>query len=162
MVGQFVQLHDCHNGVRNVGAEKYVDLNVVHGFVSEADATSALQPIVRDIFPLHPTHPLHPDHTAASLINAYKASPSHQHSRLLHADQGAKYHTRWERLCLIELAGIAAVQAQQREGDEVTRQACADCGKIHVELFLVDSGSYERHIREMVLRWQRFVESVLQ
>ena len=80
---------------------------------------------------------------------------------MLFADQGAKYHQRWERLCLIELAGRAAVQAQNRQDDEIARQACVDCGKIHVELFLVDKGSYERDIREMVLRWQKFVETIL-
>lgn len=63
---------------------------------------------------------------------------------------------------MIELAGIAAVQSRDRQEDEgLARQACIDCGKIHVELFLVNKGSYEKDIRDMVLRWQRFVETIV-
>jgi hypothetical protein len=94
-------------------------------------------------------------------VNTYRASPSHQHGRLLFSEQGANHHQRWERLCLIELAGIAAIQGRDRHDEEIARQACVDCGKIHIELFLVNKGSYEKDIREMVLRWQRFVETVL-
>ena len=118
---------------------------------------SVLQPIVRDIFPLHRSHPLHPNTTASSLINH---SPSRMHGALSFSEQGARNHHRWERLCLIELAGIAALQAEARNGMEQVREKCGDCGKIHVELFLVDRDSYEREIRDMVLRWQRFVETI--
>lgn len=118
------------------------------------------QPIVRDIFPLHPLHPLNPAATATSLI-AYSNSPAHQHGRLQFATSGGKNHRKWERLCLIELAGRSALQAYDRNEEEAARQACVDCGKIHVEMFLMNVGSYETEVRDMVLHWQKFVETIL-
>ena len=113
------------------------------------------QPIVRDIFPLHSSHPLKPAQTVSGLLNQ---SPSRLHGALAFAERGAPNHHRWERLCLIELAGVAALQAYKRQELDSARQKCSDCGKVHVELFLVDRGSYEREIIDLVLRWQRFVE----
>ena len=81
------------------------------------------------------------------------------HSALLFDETGTRNHHRWERLCLIEVAGIAALHAGNRNEPEQLRQKCSDCGKIHVELFLLNEGSYEREIRDVVLRWQRFVET---
>lgn len=78
---------------------------------------------------------------------------------LAFAEQGAPNHHRWERLCLIELAGVAANQSLQRGDKGESREKCSDCGKIHVELFLLDRGSYITDVREIVLRWQRFVET---
>ena len=117
------------------------------------------QPVVRDIFPLHPSHPLRLDATSASLKQHALISPSRMHGALSFASQGAPNHRRWERLCLIELAGVAALQAAQRGTVESAREQCKDCGKIHIEMFLVDKSAYEQEVRDLVLRWQRFVET---
>lgn len=88
-------------------------------------------------------------------------SPSRVQGTLSIAEAGAPYHHRWERLCLIELAGVAALQAERRSDAEQVKQRCPDCKRIHAELFLVDKGTYEREVLDIVTRWQRFVESVL-
>lgn len=82
------------------------------------------------------------------------------------ADIGGPFHMRWERLCLLELAGWEAVEGaddddfaggvRRRRGKQ-----CADCGKLHVELFAFPTGAFERRVRDVVLRWQRWCGQVL-
>ena len=107
--------------------------------------------MVRGIFPQHASQ----ERTATLLQSA---SPARVHGALSFAAKGLAHHHRWERLCLIELAGLVALQSAQRRADTTAQGRCSDCGKIHVELFLVDRGSYESAIRDMVLKWQAFVE----
>lgn len=138
------------NGRANAGREKCVT-----GMQGRYTAYVLRQPIVRDIFPLHASHPLKPGQTVSGLLNK---SPSRLHGALAIADRGAPNHHRWERLCLIELAGLAALQSHRRGEADQSKQKCPDCGKVHVEMFLVDKGTYEHNILDFVLRWQRFVE----
>ncbi|KPV76675.1 uncharacterized protein RHOBADRAFT_43020 [Rhodotorula graminis WP1] len=74
---------------------------------------------------------------------------------------GVRNHHRWERLCLVELAGRAAAAATLAPA---ARTPCADCGRTHVECFLlpracvVDGGWDELgwSVRETVERWARW------
>lgn len=76
-------------------------------------------------------------------------------------EYGAAFHHRWERLVLIEAAGWAAVEAAVR-GEEVgQRKKCKDCGKVHLELFEVDEGAYERWAKATVEKWQNLVEEYM-
>lgn len=68
------------------------------------------------------------------------------------APRGTKHHHKWERLCLIEVAGRASSDKTE----------CADCGKVHVELFHVESGAYELWVRDIVERWGRWCRDVLE
>jgi hypothetical protein len=73
-------------------------------------------------------------------------------------ERGGRNHRRWERLVLIEVAGRAALEATTRNGSIGTKakEACADCGKRHCELFEVGMGAYEKWGCEVVQRWGRF------
>lgn len=74
------------------------------------------------------------------------------------AAQGTKNHHRWERLCLIELAGRAIPMADEK---------CADCGARHVECFRIDrsavsevgGGSWD--VLQVVEKWERWCRDVL-
>ncbi|GAA96599.1 uncharacterized protein L969DRAFT_88042 [Mixia osmundae IAM 14324] len=117
-------------------------------------------PIVRDFFPLHPDHPL-----AHLQTRKYGVSNEGMHaSGALLARDPAPYNFRWERLCLIEMAGRVALDHIDRLGSDaamsITDLPCRDCGKQHKELFEVSKGAYEAYVRELVMRWQRFVELI--
>lgn len=67
-------------------------------------------------------------------------------------EEGVRFHHRWERLCLIEIAG--------KVGEKKEKQKCADCEKVHIELFEVSSvGGYEI-ILDIVERWMKWVERI--
>lgn len=109
------------------------------------------QPIIRDVFPL-----LDSNGTNSYQLGCEKVS-----------ENPKRFHHRWERLCLIELNAWSDLQASQRnqllkkknEATEVEgNEKCVDCGKIHMELFVLDEGSYERFIKQMILKWQMWCE----
>lgn len=84
------------------------------------------------------------------------------------AERGTRNHHRWERLCLVELAGRTG--AAKAGG---AKERCADCGKKHVECFWVErgavsggagageAGEVEWSVREVVERWERWCRDVL-
>ncbi|KAI5479071.1 hypothetical protein MNV49_004353 [Pseudohyphozyma bogoriensis] len=111
------------------------------------------EPIVRDIFP----RAANSASGGAGISGALRV-----------ADQGLQYHHRWERLMLIEVAGRAAKEAEEREkllgggfGSGKSKKVCADCGKAHVELFEVNAGAYEDWVQDVIERWGRWVSDVL-
>ncbi|POY70904.1 hypothetical protein BMF94_6082 [Rhodotorula taiwanensis] len=101
------------------------------------------EPIVRFVFPRPPT----------ATETTSNMSPS-GHAALRFADSGSTTHHRWERLCLVELAG-RAIQGAQAE-------RCTDCGSKHVECFVIERsafgarGSGEWSIEQMVQKWERW------
>lgn len=84
------------------------------------------------------------------------------------AERGTRNHHRWERLCLVELAGRTG---GAKAGG--AKERCADCGKKHVECFWVERGAVsggegageageaEWSVREVVERWERWCRDVL-
>ncbi|MBW0531457.1 hypothetical protein O181_071172 [Austropuccinia psidii MF-1] len=92
------------------------------------------QPILRGFFPQALNSSPH-----SSNLNGTLSLPSNP----------IKFHHRWERLCLIELSGWAFLQRQGKKN-----LPCLDCGKIHLELFELDKGSFERFIKPMIQKWQ--------
>ncbi|GAA5840695.1 hypothetical protein JCM11251_004184 [Rhodosporidiobolus azoricus] len=120
------------------------------------------EPIVRGIFPRHR------DCTTSSYPASSSANAAAQMGvALKFAPQGTKNHHRWERLCLIEIAGRAALLDSF---DEKARQVCADCGKRHVECFEVPRGVFSGgeegeggwEVEEVVERWERWCRDVLE
>lgn len=111
------------------------------------------EPIVRGFFP----EKLNQDGTPAGRTMA---------GAQIFADSGLECHHRWERLCLLEVAGWALLQKAQRDrideaSGEMTSKmnvkvGCEDCGRVHVELFELDQGSYETFVRELIVKWQRW------
>lgn len=115
------------------------------------------------------------------------------------AAEGGPFHIRWERLCLLELAGWEEIERYERrtkpssfvddEGsgssssdDDIdvdsddepaprrkkggvrrgrANRKCRDCGTTHVELFEFSAGAYDRRVKEVVLRWERWCREVL-
>jgi len=77
---------------------------------------------------------------------------------------GTRNHHRWERLCLVELAGRAAAAATST----AARTPCGDCGRTHVECFLlprasVADGGWDElgwSVRETVERWARWCDDL--
>ncbi|KAH8915986.1 hypothetical protein BT69DRAFT_1270966 [Atractiella rhizophila] len=67
------------------------------------------------------------------------------------SSEGGRNHKRWERLCLIEMAGRA----------EQVRGECKDCKREHKELFKATKGDYELWVRSMVLKWGTFCQDIL-
>ena len=83
------------------------------------------QPVVRGIFPLADRNA-----TSSGLAGALAIAPV-----------GAPFHYRLERLLLIEMTARASMEAAQRAGGSAFAQGrtrCADCGRVHCELFEVD------------------------
>ncbi len=74
------------------------------------------------------------------------------------AARGTRNHHRWERLCLVELAGRAISAADEK---------CADCGARHVECFRVDRGAVsgvgdgQWDVVQVVEKWKRWCRDVL-
>ncbi|GAA5993687.1 hypothetical protein JCM10908_002297 [Rhodotorula pacifica] len=103
------------------------------------------EPIVRFAFPRAP------------LLPAHDSSPAPRHAQF--APRGTKNHHRWERLCLVELAGRAIASPE----DE---QKCTDCGAKHVECFRIErralcTGAADWNVEGMVEKWQRWCRDVL-
>ncbi|GAA5916301.1 hypothetical protein JCM6882_001075 [Rhodosporidiobolus microsporus] len=121
-------------------------------------------PIVRGIFPRAASPS--PSDLPSSGGGGASAAPAHQAGVALRfAERGTRNHHRWERLCLIELAGRAeafslsssasssssstgggaspakAKGKGARKEKEEGHKVCADCGKRHVECFEVPSGA---------------------
>ncbi|KAJ8295727.1 hypothetical protein OF846_001087 [Rhodotorula toruloides] len=78
------------------------------------------------------------------------------------AQKGGRNSHRWERLCLVELAG-RALSARKEEGK------CRECGKRHLECFEVQRGAVaaggagegEWNVKEVVQRWERWCSDVI-
>lgn len=106
------------------------------------------EPIVRYIFP-----------AAAGGGGGGTGMAGHE---LRFAEQGAKNSHRWERLCLVELAG-RALSARKEEGK------CRECGKKHLECFEVQRGAVSAggaagsgwSVREVVERWERWCSDII-
>ncbi|GAA5885917.1 hypothetical protein JCM3774_003775 [Rhodotorula dairenensis] len=100
------------------------------------------EPIVRCVFP--------------------RAAPTCHGTSMHFAARGTRNHHRWERLCLVELAGRAIAPAEPDE-------KCADCSARHVECFRVDrravadpGGSGQSwDIVRVVEKWERWCRDVL-
>lgn len=81
-----------------------------------------------------------------------------QHGPMHFAARGTWNHHRWERLCLVELAGRAIPAADEK---------CADCGARHVECFRVDRravsevGGGAWDVVQVVEKWERWCRDVL-
>lgn len=85
------------------------------------------------------------------------------------AERGCRHHHRWERLILIEVAGRAAMEAEETgspggesPSEKGKGKKCADCDRVHVELFEVGARAYEEWVREVVERWMRWCGDVLE
>lgn len=61
---------------------------------------------------------------------------------------------------MIEVAGRASLTLGGR--GEGGKKVCKDCGKKHVELFEVEEGAFEEWVEEVVCRWMRWCEDVLE
>ncbi|GAA5923963.1 hypothetical protein JCM1841_000120 [Sporobolomyces salmonicolor] len=119
------------------------------------------EPIVRDILP----------RLATAAADAPGSMQGHQ---LRFAERGTGYHHRWERLCLVEVAGRASMRATSSAGKERERERenCRDCGKRHLECFEVGRDAFEGvdgggagaggWVREVVERWERWCRDVLE
>ncbi|KAM0788536.1 hypothetical protein ACM66B_001664 [Microbotryomycetes sp. NB124-2] len=103
------------------------------------------EPVVRGIFPQQERNS--PRAGLSTTINV--------------AEEGLPNHRKWERLCLIELAGRSEQFLRGSSGN-VGSTRCKDCGKVHVELFELDSGAYDDWVKEMVERWGRWCRDVLE
>ena len=111
------------------------------------------EPVVRDIFPRSDSQSVSGAGNSASLQFATRGTP---------------HHHRWERLMLIEVAGRASLEAEQRArgsaagGSPAVRgkvdSVCRDCGKMHQELFEVGTSAYEDWVMEIIERWMRWCE----
>lgn len=111
-------------------------------------------PIVRDIFPRSSSRGL----SGAGVSGA-----------LHFAERGCRHHHRWERFILIEVAGRAAMEAEETgspggasPSEKGKGKKCADCDRVHVELFEVGARAYEEWVREVVERWMRWCGDVLE
>jgi len=107
----------------------------------------SLDPIVRDILP--------------------RSLPSSSPNRKRFADTGTENCHRWERLCLVEVAGrLELEQGAEKE----SREKCRDCGKKHLECFWVGRDAFGEMgardggggwVVEVVERWERWCRDVL-
>ncbi|GAA5852406.1 hypothetical protein JCM5353_000056 [Sporobolomyces roseus] len=104
----------------------------------------SLDPIVRDILP--------------------RSQPSSSPHRKRFAEEGTENCHRWERLCLVEIAGRLEL-----EGEKESREKCKDCGKKHLECFRVGREAFSElggvgeggWVVEIVERWERWCRDVL-
>lgn len=118
--------------------------------------------VIRGIFPRPVTTTASRQHHGAAILEGLAIAP-----------RGLVNHKKWERLCLIELAGRSIEQSSSAAGssprnnnnskgkskgkDGKDEGKCRDCGKRHLELFQVDKDAYDDWIVELVERWGRFV-----
>ncbi|BGP14215.1 hypothetical protein JCM10213v2_002158 [Rhodosporidiobolus nylandii] len=127
----------------------------------------SLEPFTREIYPLLPSP------SSSSVRGGAAVGGAQQSITLRFAPSGTRNHHRWERLCLVELAGRARLhQGDGKEG------RCGDCGKRHQECFVVPreavsgewgpplmGGAGEREeaweVREVVERWERWCRDML-
>ncbi|GAA5946838.1 hypothetical protein JCM3765_002038 [Sporobolomyces pararoseus] len=118
----------------------------------------SLDPIVRDILPRRQQPQLF---TGGSL-----------NPQTNFAESGTKNHFRWERLCLVEIAGRckALYKSESEDGEgEREKEKCKDCGKKHLECFRVGRDAFSSGIDgneggwvvEIVERWERWCRDVL-
>lgn len=105
------------------------------------------QPIVRGFFP----EP-HQEHSGPSPSSSVGGT-CYLNGVQSVSNQGIRFHKRWERLTLIELAGW---QSLQRQGHP--KSACVDCGKVHVELFELDLGSFDRVVKPLIEKWLKWCQ----
>ncbi|GAA5905590.1 uncharacterized protein JCM6883_005380 [Sporobolomyces salmoneus] len=134
----------------------------------------SLDPIVRDILPRRPPSP------SPSQLHGIRARATGGGGGMMRgfAEKGTRNHFRWERLCLVEIAGRIEVLYNDPGSDDSNgspskakeREKCRDCGKIHLECFRVgrdafsssDGGAEEGGwVREIVERWERWCRDVL-
>ncbi|PLW23264.1 hypothetical protein PCASD_16433 [Puccinia coronata f. sp. avenae] len=108
------------------------------------------EPIVRGFFPAAPPAP--------SATASGSSSPCYLNGAQQCAPHGARFHRKWERLVLLELAGWAALQLphDNTKTNSNRKLPCIDCGKTHTEIFLLPLGSYERLVSPLIERWQRW------
>lgn len=105
------------------------------------------EPIVRFVFPRQ-------DNPTA------KSATTPGQGALRYADRGTRNHHRWERMCLVELAGRAVAS-------DAANERCPDCGVKHVECFLIDRRALDRpgggswSVQEIVEKWERWCRDVL-
>ncbi|KAM0754918.1 hypothetical protein T439DRAFT_309764 [Meredithblackwellia eburnea MCA 4105] len=112
------------------------------------------EPVVRDLFPRASSNGL----SGAGVSGALQV-----------ARNGARHHHRWERLILIEVAGRAFLEAEERAkntgngspASKTKKSVCADCGKGHLELFEVSATAYDDWVMEIVERWERWCTDIL-
>lgn len=67
---------------------------------------------------------------------------------------------RWERLVHIELADLASQHAPMEYAS--LKEKCVDCGRVHQEIFALGNGDkvYEERVKDVVLRWEKFVRKI--
>lgn len=104
-------------------------------------------------------------------------------NRVGFAEKGTRNHFRWERLCLIEIAGRIKVlyddndEDRDDEGIRVGENGdkCRDCGKKHLECFRVGRDAFVEMdsmggagggggggwVVEIVERWERWSRDVV-
>jgi len=63
---------------------------------------------------------------------------------------GSRFHRKWERLVLIELAGWASLRLPLPNS---AKSPCIDCRKIHSELFALRRGDYETLVKPTIEKW---------
>ncbi|KAA1136518.1 hypothetical protein PGTUg99_034578 [Puccinia graminis f. sp. tritici] len=65
------------------------------------------------------------------------------------APKGIRFHRKWERLTLVELTGWAQLHFPAHD----PKSPCIDCAKVHVEIFFLKLGSYEKLVKPTILKW---------
>jgi hypothetical protein len=65
------------------------------------------------------------------------------------APQGIRFHRKWERLTLVELAGWAHLHFPTHDH----KSPCIDCARVHHEIFFLKLGSYENLVKPIILKW---------
>lgn len=124
----------------------------------------SLDPIVRDILP-----------RKQQLGCSTSGRPGSLNPQTNFAQVGTKNHFRWERLCLVEIAGRCQVLYEKENEDGgggrgEKKEKCKDCGKKHLECFRVGRDAFSSSgidgneggwVVEIVERWERWCRDVL-
>ncbi|KNZ52283.1 uncharacterized protein VP01_362g25 [Puccinia sorghi] len=63
---------------------------------------------------------------------------------------GMRFHRKWERLVLLELAGWASIRLPLHNSQ---KSPCIDCGKLHTEIFALLKGDYETLVKPIIEKW---------
>ncbi|GAA5872598.1 hypothetical protein JCM8547_003706 [Rhodosporidiobolus lusitaniae] len=130
--------------------------------------------LVRGVFPL--------PKSSSTSSSSGSLPPTQAGVRLTIAEDGTPNHHRWERLCLVELAGREeqCLSSLPRGGSsKKRREKCGDCGRVHQECFVLPRGAVssagwrgedgmkegeeeqeEWTAREVVMRWERWCRGV--